>query len=358
MFHQYFEQSMKNTKRLLIISGIIICSLPFNVTGQTLKNSGDSTYSSLNNKQIDRELRDELDSTFSWFRKNPPSTDGSNFLSRWKKTALLDKCGSQISNDTWNLYRSHWINNPAEAANMEGSNPILYYLRGAVDKSVSEIRAAKVKRGAIIWKLYNMGYIIKTKDACFGIDLNQPGSEKLVDLLDFVIASHIHSDHHNIALLNAMVMAGKPVYSPFYTKGTLISSTREFTFGELNVRFTMNKQADVPVIVSQINCGPAANNYTIYHIADSRSLADLNPDRHVNLFILHIENAIDVFEAVARVKPDITVYDHAMELGHAVDKWRWSYEFTCNKIKDLPHASSWVLTWGEKLEVGVERKKH
>lgn len=299
------------------------------------------------------QWKNELDANFKWFRQNPPNKSGSNFLTRWQKTAVLDKYGWQLSNTAWGTYRSYWIKDPAQAAQMEDSIPILYYLHKATSTSVAEIRSTHVKRGAVIWKLYNMGYIVKTRDACFGIDINQPGSEKLVDVLDFVIASHIHSDHNNIALLDAMVAAGKPVYSPFYSKGTLISSTREFNFGEVNVRFTMNVQADVPVIVSQIDCGKSAHHYTIYHIGDSRSVPDFNPDRHVNLFILHIENAMNVFDAVACVKPDVTVYDHVMELGHSISQWRWSYQYTYNKIKSLPPARSYVLTWGERLMVGT-----
>ncbi|MFD2144355.1 hypothetical protein [Mucilaginibacter antarcticus] len=109
---------------------------------------------------------------------------------------------------------------------------------------------------------------------------------------------------------------------------------------------------NVPVIVAQINCGPSTKNYTIYHIGDARLLDKLNPSRHINLFILHVQNDIDVFKSVARVKPDVTIYDHVMELGHAVNKWRWSYQFTYNKIKDLDPAKSWVLTWGERVMVG------
>ena len=115
----------------------------------------------------------------------------------------------------------------------------------------------------------------------------------------------------------------------------------------------MNDQGGVPVIVSQIDCGPAANNYTIYDIADARILEQLNPTRPVNLFILHIANALNVFDAVNKVKPDVTIYDHVMELGHPVDKYRWSYEFTYDKIKNQPPASSYVLTWGERLDIGI-----
>lgn len=74
-----------------------------------------------------KRVRNQLDSTFKWFRNNPPMADGSNFQSRWEKTALLDKFGWQTSNKTWNLYRSYWIDDPIKVSNIGNSNPILYY---------------------------------------------------------------------------------------------------------------------------------------------------------------------------------------------------------------------------------------
>ncbi len=300
-----------------------------------------------------QNTKEELNSTFTWFRNNPPKSDGSNFQSRREKTTLLDKYGWQLSNDTWTLYRSCWPGDPAKLSDLENSNPILGYLRQTVDKSVDEIKNTRITQGVIIWKLYNMGYVIKTKDACFAIDLVQPDSKRLVEILDFAIVSHAHADHFDKDFVKAMVERGKTVYSPFYEQGTVIKSTGEFNFKEVSLRFTMNMQGNIPVIVSQINCGPSAKNYTIYDIADARELATLNPTRHVNLFILHIANGLDIFDAVDQVKPDATIYDHIMEFGHPIGKYRWSYDFTYNKIERQNHASSYVLTWGEKLEIGV-----
>ncbi len=39
-----------------------------------------------------------------------------------------------------------------------------------------------------------------------------------------------------------------------------------------------------------------------------------------------------------------------MELGHAVGDYRWSYDFAYDKIRSQPHAFSYVLTWGERID--------
>ena len=89
-----------------------------------------------------------------------------------------------------------------------------------------------------------MGYVIKTKDACFAIDLVQPDSKRLVEILDFAIVSHAHADHFDKDFVKAMVERGKTVYSPFYEQGTVIKSTGEFNFKEVSLRFTMNMQGN------------------------------------------------------------------------------------------------------------------
>ncbi len=292
-----------------------------------------------------------LEARLDWFLHNPPDASGANFKDRWKHTDLLDQYGWELGVKTWQAYRSAWANDTSAAENLEATWPILFYLHKADQTAFEEIRDTSVTKGFVMWHIYNMGYVVKTKEKCFAIDLVARDSVKLVDNLDFVICSHVHADHYDPKFLDAMVAAGKPVFSPFYKKGTLIVSTNEYNFGEINVRLTMShQQTNVPVIISQINLGPSANSYTIYDIADARPLADLNPTRHVNLFILHIANGLNVFDAVARVKPDATLYAHEMELGHSVGGYRWSYDFGNKKIQSQPNASSYVLTWGEKID--------
>lgn len=305
-------------------------------------------FTELAKAQQPENWKPRLDSLFTWFRQHPAS-DTLNYTARRQKSTLLDKYGWMLSAAEWKNYRQYWQADPQLTAQIEAEKPVLYYLRKSMDSVLREVKTIRVTRGVVLWKCYNMGYIVKTKDACFGIDINQPGSTQLADVLDFLIVSHGHDDHYNLPLLEAMTRLGKPVYTPFYKKGTLIDTTRTFRTGEVQARFTMNMQAETPVIVSQIDCGPSANHFTIYHIGDARLLERLTPDRPVNLLVLHIQNALDVFAAVKKIQPRLTVYDHVMELGHAVGAYRWSYDYTYNKIKDHAANNSWVLTWGERL---------
>jgi len=302
---------------------------------------------------FNRNTLDTITSTFNWFSNNPPNSSGSNFNDRWKKSLLLDSLGYLISNTAWNSYRSYWSSYSSLADGMENQYPILYYMRQADLHAYDEIRNTVVKKGVSIWLLYNVGYIVKTKDKCFGVDINARGSTDLADVLDFAIVTHIHSDHYEPNFVKAMTSLGKTVYAPFSANGTtVVSSTIEYNIGDVNVRFTMSHQeSDIVVIVPQIDCGPSTGHYTIYDLADARpAITDINPTKHINLFIIDIQNGIDVFAAVDRVKPDASIYAHEMELGHPIGQgWRWKYGYTYNKISPRLHSSSYVLTWGEKI---------
>ncbi len=303
-----------------------------------------------------KAVYDSLNATFSWFQNNPPNADGSNFNARWSQTSILDEYGWQCSNSTWNTYRSTWISNPASADAMEFSNPILYYLHKADQNAFDEIRNTVVEHGVIIWEIYNMGIIVKTKDICFGIDIVARNSESLADILDFAIVSHVHSDHYDSPFVAAMSEAGKTVYAPFTASGlTFVDSTKlplEYNYGDVNIRFEFNHQeANIPVLVSQIDLGASADNYTIYDIADSRTISALHPTRHINLFMLHIANGFDPIQASNQINADATLYSHEMELGHstAANGYRWKYGYSFNKINSQPHSSSYILTWGESI---------
>lgn len=213
-----------------------------------------------------------LNSTLNWFLENPPSTDGSNFEARWEQSKILDEYAWQLSHTQWKAYQSAWVNDPQLADAMEQQNPILYYLDRAEDRTFAEIERTQVEQGAVMWQLYNMGMVVKTKDATYGIDIRSRDSARLVDDLDFAIVSHRHGDHYDPAFVEAMRAAGKPVLAPFEGNGlTVIGEGSQFSAGEVTVRFTMNSQGNVPVAVSEADLGAGADHYTIYDISDARN---------------------------------------------------------------------------------------
>ena len=92
------------------------------------------------------------------------------------------------------------------------------------DEMLDEILKTRVASGVRIWKVYNMGFIVKTPNHAWGFDVRSGNTitrkftpdqlAKLVKILDVLFLSHNHPDHIGTDLVREMVRAGKTVVRP------------------------------------------------------------------------------------------------------------------------------------------------
>jgi hypothetical protein len=97
----------------------------------------------------------------------------------------------------------------------------MYHRR--VDKAVEEIVSTPGVSGARVWKIYNMGFVVMTKNHCLAFDVH-PGKvvtplsdaqvEALAERCDAFFLSHRHGDHWEARILDAFSERGRPVISP------------------------------------------------------------------------------------------------------------------------------------------------
>jgi len=111
------------------------------------------------------------------------------------------------------------------------------YLRDATARVIVDLKTTKPASGVVIWKLYNMGFIIRSPKSTIAIDITNPsifettevnGKKKRVNKsllsdrelqeiaaqIDTVFVTHFHSDHFAPALNRMMLEAGKQVVLP------------------------------------------------------------------------------------------------------------------------------------------------
>ena len=112
------------------------------------------------------------------------------------------------------------------------------YCAGARDRVFSEVAAAKIPDGSLrLWRIYNMGYIIKGPKHTVAIDITarpefyavdggrfvkdtntvvwcKSDWKRLAELADMIFVTHPHGDHYNRAGIEAFVEAKKPVVVP------------------------------------------------------------------------------------------------------------------------------------------------
>jgi len=69
-----------------------------------------------------------------------------------------------------------------------------------------------------ICKVYNMGYLLRTSERTFAIDIRWDGSEEearfIADKIDAIFLTHPHSDHYNELMLKSVAEKGKMVVLP------------------------------------------------------------------------------------------------------------------------------------------------
>jgi len=157
----------------------------------------------------------------------------------------------------------YWMEDP------KTSNPEFrdFYLR-RINRVLNEVKTTTVTKGAVIWKLYSSGFLIKTPTAVFAIDAvegpiknqcsprdisgitfkwTEPMREEFARLVDVLLITHWHYDHASWALAQKMIEAGKQVVTtehnkekwqpaPFAAKLTTLSPGVDHKVGPLVVR--------------------------------------------------------------------------------------------------------------------------
>lgn len=178
-----------------------------------------------------------------------------------------------------------------------------------------------------IWSVYNMGYVVKTRESLFAIDLVHRRDRELASMLDFALITHKHTDHWRKGFYDAMDKAGKTVISNFMPNSGVKSTGREC--GYVRGAKTFNLK-DVSVRTSLIDHNPRLIDFTtafeikigdflLYHTGDSGKGTEpkLNtvwgrPD----LWLFFPGCGIDTVKAVKKVAPKRIVFGHAWELLH------------------------------------------
>ena len=235
----------------------------------------------------------------------------------------------------------------------------LQRLDDAFDKVLAEVKSTVVTDKPAVWLVYNMGVIVKTKETCFSIDLKHRKAPEIAPLLDFALITHNHGDHFTEEFYKAMNGAGKTVISNFkdnygtknWSKdGGYTRAVKTFKIKDVEVRTSLTDHNGYLVdftTVFEVHVG----NYTICHSGDCSNVAKLNPTRRPDLWIVHPYCGLQAAEGVRKMKPQLTAMAHLNELGHARDRWRWTWAdgFKAKSQAEEAGGAAIVPVWGERI---------
>ena len=272
-----------------------------------------------------------------------------------ERRATMAEMQTYVNTFTHTLF-SEYMTAPAGSDKVAGIEQwgLMKYYNMALEKLLAEIPATKVKKGEVaIWQLYNMGYVVKTNTQCFGIDLFHKYAEKLAPMIDFLLVTHNHADHKSPKLFAELERQGKAIYSNFLDNGHKVTTGDEMTIGNISIKVNTvdhNKTLKNFVNTYEVNCyAKKGKPYTILITGDAHNYEQLNATGKLDLFVPHLAVGLNMAEAVKKLNPKEVLMSHILELGHAINKWRWSYEYGLNECEKLQREGIYMPVWGEKI---------
>lgn len=298
-------------------------------------------------------LANQTESSFelihTLLKENPPSA-GQPAAARKAALQLLDG----IFHDT----------------RLDGSEALAAFMEARMKGILEDMRTSP-KEGMKIYKLYNDGFIVKTRSVAIAFDLYRGPKHgargliadetmrELVARCDIMFLSHNHPDHIDPVVVKMFTDAGKPVVAPANslqgnTAVTHIRSEqivdREFEVGggKLDVKILPGHQSE---LINNIHVITTPEGLTLAQTGDQYSDEDLRwlldiktriPELDVLLLNCWVNRMPDTIEGFA---PKLVITGHENELGHTIDH-RESYWASYLKLEEIARPNC-LMTWGE-----------
>ncbi len=222
-------------------------------------------------------------------------------------------------------------------------------------KALAGIKGTRVETGAVIWNVYNLSYVVKTKEVTVAFDLIRlPESlrkhdagglyknlaKEMAGLCDILFVSHIHGDHADAFVAGEFIEQNKQVIAPpdvFAEEGFYKKVTHWAADGEEKKLFLPAKNTEILLRIYPGHQAIAAdqavdNNFTVLtfpnHITVAHSGDQCWEDDFTWIDPVHHDVAIDVLmvntwtlhpdRLIAGLQPKVILPGHINEMGHDV----------------------------------------
>ena len=203
-------------------------------------------------------------------------------------------------------------------------------LETAFAKMFREVKETQVGYVPAVWSVYNMGYVVKTREALFSIDLVHRRALELAPMLDFALITHNHDDHYRPEFYRALNRAGKTVISNFLDNygtedwdknGGFTQAEKTFKLKDVEIRTSLVDHNGYLIDFTtafEIRVG----DWLLYHTGDCGVAKKLRttwgkPD----LWLFFPGCGVNVADAVKRIGAKRVCFGHLWELGHKTGLW-------------------------------------
>lgn len=268
--------------------------------------------------------------------------------------------------------------------------PVQNFFHARMKAALKEMTATHDEDGARIWKLYNMGFIVRTKTATIAFDLVRGSSARvrefalpaddmnlLVDQCDALFISHRHGDHVDEGVAQRFIDQGKPVVAPPQVWAgkpihSFITHLKRESHTEQALRIQKGKHELRVVEFPGHQMEETENNVSLVITPEGLSFAHLGDQIDEAPFMVdyewidqvakhhHVDVLLppcwtnEIFRIAKGFNPKLILPGHENELGHPIDDrvpfWGDS-EFLQLTYPELKRSAYRVvvLAWGESI---------
>lgn len=268
--------------------------------------------------------------------------------------------------------------------------PVQKFFRTQIEATLAEMETTGVEAGAQIWKLYNMGFVVRTKSVTLAFDMvsgrtaDGPDFElsanvlaRLVRQCDALFISHRHRDHAEEPVAQLFRDQGKPVVAPpqvfaerpIHASLTHLKRTAhtaqslQVKSGQQELKVVLYPGHQMQTVENNVSLVITPEGLSFAHLGDQINEGDFMGDyewidevgKHHRVDVMMPPCwTNEIFRIAKGFNPRLILPGHENELGHPVDDrvpfWG-DAEFLQLTYPELKRSSyrTIVMTWGESL---------
>lgn len=253
----------------------------------------------------------------------------------------------------------------------DNTEPFCNFIDSRIGKVIEDMKSP-VKKGMKIYKIYNDGFVARTKSVNIAFDvvrgtckgqklLSDEQVEAIIKDCEILFLSHNHGDHVDKYVVNKFIEAGKPVIAAskilpdlkgvthYRSESEVLDKQIELKSGEkLQVKIFPGHQSPMMCNVYVVT---TPEKYTVAHTGDQYDKNDMG-------WIAEIKNnapkidalmincwSYQIADAIKGFDPRYILTGHENEMGHTIDH-REAFWLTFQKMEPVEHDYV-VMAWGE-----------
>lgn len=257
----------------------------------------------------------------------------------------------------------------------DNTEPFKNFVHSRIGKVIEDMKQP-VKKGVKIYKIYNDGFVARTRSATIAFDVvrgalkgspivSEEQIATIVDLCDVLFLTHNHGDHVDRYVADRFIAAGKPVIAAdeilknvegvthYRSERDILDKEVRLKSGEvLKVKIYPGHQSEMMCNVYSVT---TPEGMTIAHTGDQYNKEDFAwistvKDQKPSIDALIINCwSMDIAEAIKGFNPRYVITGHENEMGHTIDH-REAFWLTFQKMEPVEHDYV-VMAWGEWFSV-------